>query len=467
MFNATQFYPTPSNIAFEMQCVLAKDRLRDSIYPILEPSAGKGDLILGYPKDKVFCIELDADLQATLKGNGYKVIGDDFLEFNERGIYRSIIMNPPFSEGIAHLFHAWELLAEGGRIVCLLPITVANDENSHKRRLTKLIELYGKSEDLGQCFQDAERKTNINVLMITLDKPLQDFGFKVDFNYGVEDFETAIAMPTSGTLGRSDVIETLVHQYDLALDALREVSTANGKLRFAMTGISTYSSRSKNRWDGELLVETKLDTHATELKARFWQTIFQKTELESRATSDFQKKFTEWEKEQTTLAFTTSNIRQMLMMFWQNKDQIDIDSLCHVFDQLTRNHANCILGEGWKTNKASKLNTKIIVEYGVSYKSRWNSGFSTNYHRRDFYNDLDKAMCILSGKKFAEIQCVDSVISSFIHAGNDYTQKFESEFFEVKIYKKGSVHLWFKDHKLNEDFNRRVAEHRKWIGSDY
>lgn len=467
MFNATQFYPTPREIASKMQSALSADRPMNSIYPVIEPSAGKGDLLLGYAKHKVFCIELDPDLQATLKGNGYKVIGDDFLEFNERGIYRSIIMNPPFNEGIAHLFHAWELLADGGRIVCLLPITVINDENSHKKRLSKLIDLYGKFENLGQCFQDAERKTNISVLMITLNKPRQNFGFKVDFDYGTEDFEAAISPPISGTLHKPNVIETIVHQYELALEALREVDTANSKLRFAMNGISTYSALSKNRWDGELLVETKLSTHAKELKARFWQTIFQKTELESRATSDFQKKFTEWEKDQTTLAFTASNIRQMLLMFWQNKDQIDIDSLCHVFDQLTRNHANCVIGEGWKTNKASKLNTKIIVEFGVSYEPRWNSGFSTNYHKGDFYNDLDKAMCILSGKKFPEILGIDSAIGSFIREGNDYTQKFESEFFEIKIYKKGSVHLWFKDHKLNEDFNRRVAEHRKWIGSDY
>jgi hypothetical protein len=464
MFDANQFYPTPIKVASKMQSALSRDRPRDSIFPILEPSAGKGDLILGYPKEKVACLELHPDLRSILKDNGCKVIGSDFLEFNERGVYPSIIMNPPFNEGIAHLFHAWELLRDGGRIVCLLPETVLNDGNSQKQRLNQLLSLYGRVEELGSCFHDAERKTDVPVVMITLNKPAQKFGFNVDFQYGVEDFEAAITPSVTNTLGKTDVIETLVHQYELALESLRESHVASQKLRFAMTGITSHSGLGRNRWDDDLIPNTPFEVHARELKARFWQTVFQKTELEKRATSDFQRKFTEWEKEQIGLAFTASNIRQMLLMFWQNKDQIDIDSLCHVFDQLTRNHAQWITGEAWKTNKAARINKKVIVEYGVNH-DQW--GFSTSYHKTDFYNDVDKAMCILSGKKFDDISSIDGAIRHFIRETKEYDQRFESEFFKIQIFKKGSVHLWFKDLNLNEEFNRRVAEHRKWIGSNY
>ena len=106
----------------------------------------------------------------------------------------------------------------------------------------------------------------------------------------------------------------------------------------------------------------------------------------------------------------------------------------------------------------------MIIEYGVNH-NQW--GFSTNYHRQDLYQDIDKAMCILSGKKFLKIQGIDEAIADFIRSETHYTEKFESEFFTIRIFKKGTVHLWFKDLKLNDDFNLAVAKHRKWIGSDY
>ncbi len=467
MFTANQFYPTPAITARKMFDTLRSGR---SIKRLLEPSAGKGDLLEAtYGSFEVKAIELNPDLAATLKGKGYTVIGDDFLEFNEIESYDSILMNPPFNEGIAHLFHAWDILAPNGRIVCLLPATVLNDGNGQKQRLSQLISTYGTVEHLGDCFQGAERRTNVEVVMITLNKPKPVASFDPSqFKYELEDFESAIATPKSNVLGRSDVIKTLVHQYELAVEALRQKYIAKEQLSFALSGIATYSSRKRGYREEDLIGGNNYPSDLAELKGRFWQTVFHKTELESRATSDFKRKFSEWEQEQIGLAFTESNIRNMLLMFWQNKEQIDMDSLCHVFDMLTRNHANCVVGEGWKTNKASKLNTKVIIERGIEY-DQW--GFSTSYRKQDDYDDIDKAMCILSGKKITEICKIASALSNFVHNIKKgevaYTDKFESEFFTGKIFKKGTVHLWFKDVTLNEEFNRRVATQRKWIGSDY
>jgi len=471
MFNAHQFYPTPSGVAAVMVAELKRNR--KDIFPLLEPSAGKGDLLSGFYSQeyrRISCVEIDPELQATLKGQGFKVVGSDFLSFNESGVYQSILMNPPFSNGIDHFLHAWELLAPGGRIVCLLPDTVFNLSNQKQQKLSELCKIHDcKAKSLGQCFQNAERKTNVNIVMLSLDKPKEKSRFDFSgFSYSVEDFESALSTnEVTAGIEKRDVVKSLVHQYEMALQALRERHQSHENLKFALQGISSYSALNRHS-KSDLLKEDSFEIQAAELKARFWETVFQKTELEHRATSDFQKKFSEWEKEQINFAFNEENIKSMLLMFWQNKEQIDIDSLCHVFDFLTRNHANCVVGEGWKTNKASKLNTKVIIECGVNYEPNW--GFSTNYHRGDNYNDIDKALCILSGKNFLKIKTLNDSIYSFIRGiegVNDYTQKFDSEFFEIRIFKKGSVHLWFKDVKLNEEFNKRVAMHRKWIGSDY
>ncbi len=453
-----EFYPTPKAIALRMIEALKRDR---RIVRLLDPSAGKGDLldVSRYHASEVKAIELDPDLASTLKGKKYAVIGSDFLEFNEKSSFDSIIMNPPFSDGIDHLLHAWEILSDGGRVVCLLPVTVLNQGNQTKAKLSQLIEIHGSVENLGDCFADAERKTSVEVVMITLDKPKTQCGFNFSIDdFTVENIEAAISTNKTATLGKNDVIKTLVHQYELAVEALRQKFVAQEQLNFALQGIAVYVGESNKE---PLTSRVTYPEMLAELKARFWRTVFIKTELQSRATSDFQEKFTNWANDQVQLAFTESNIKEMLLMFWQNKSQIDDDSLCHVFDYLTRNHANCVVGEGWKTNKASKLNTKMIIERGINHSS-W--GFATCHHRTSNYNDIDKAMCILSGTNIKNIVTIDSALSSWVHKRTD---TIESTFFHIKVFKKGTVHLQFKDKDLNERFNTRVGKLRQWIGSDY
>lgn len=130
MFNE-DFYPTPKSVANKM---LAKfDSYTLNTKHILEPSAGKGDLAeaiaqkLAYDrsyygkeyKDLIHCIESDIELQATLRGKDFPIVGNDFLTFFPDEEYDLIIMNPPFSNGDKHLLHAWEIL-NSGDIVCLL-----------------------------------------------------------------------------------------------------------------------------------------------------------------------------------------------------------------------------------------------------------------------------------------------------------------------------------------------------------
>ena len=86
-----QFYPTPPKVA---------ERMLDDLKPlitkgttILEPQSGRGDLVRKISwntlaqKENIYCIEIDPDLQALLRGHGYHVIGDDlrFAIFDLRG----------------------------------------------------------------------------------------------------------------------------------------------------------------------------------------------------------------------------------------------------------------------------------------------------------------------------------------------------------------------------------------------
>ena len=123
----TEFYPTPSKLAGQMIALVDWTKIRS----ILEPSAGKGDL-LGYAKNGTLrskryergfdadCIEKDQNLRYVLTGKGFRVVHDDFLMYNTRKRYDLILMNPPFSDGDKHLLKALQMQENGGQIVCLV-----------------------------------------------------------------------------------------------------------------------------------------------------------------------------------------------------------------------------------------------------------------------------------------------------------------------------------------------------------
>src|ERR1700744_2053245 len=126
MFNES-FFPTPMAVIKKMIApyldrsgrynYLSADRI------VLEPSAGKGDILdflsengeyrSRLAKDNLYCIEQDPDLQHILREKGYRLIGTDFLRYSGEHQFNLILMNPPFHNGDEHLLRAWELLEEG------------------------------------------------------------------------------------------------------------------------------------------------------------------------------------------------------------------------------------------------------------------------------------------------------------------------------------------------------------------
>lgn len=128
----------------------------------------------------IHCVELEPELRATLLGMGYRIVGDDFLEFKPDDDYDLIVMNPPFSAGDKHLLHAWEIM-RGGDIVCLLPAAMLDNAHTASRRLlASIIEQHGSVESLGPCFEDAERKTRVDVALVRLHKEKQAPRFDFD-----------------------------------------------------------------------------------------------------------------------------------------------------------------------------------------------------------------------------------------------------------------------------------------------
>lgn len=499
----TEFFPTPVAVVRKMVSPLIRkwedldyERLKcDGI--ILDPQGGAGDILdylvdkLNVNKSDIYTIEIDPELRLILQGKGYKVVGTDFLEYHELCAYDLIIMNPPFSEGVKHVLKGWEVLNDGGNLVSLLNAQTLKNPFSQEREylLHLLATMIGKSfnvatdsveellelleqnniiEWLGSCFKNAERPTDVEVVIIRLHKPksessnpFEGIQFDLDKDFIADGF-------SPNPLAQRDIIKNLVARYDALARVLRERYELQFKINFYLQGISQPVYETDEYQNANSLINNvSLHEQILVLKSRFWNTVFEKTELGLYTPTDFQQKFKSIRLNNSSLAFTEHNVREVLMTFALNINQFMMDSLIKVFEEASQYHEDNRTGNGWVTNKSWMLNKKVIMPGAVTYDTRWNS-FSISHYRQGFLGDFDKVLCWLSGKKYPAINHTYETISTFCEQASrtkQYEQDFYSEFFRIRIYKKGTMHLHFLDETLWRDFNRKVAQGKNWMGS--
>jgi hypothetical protein len=494
-----QFYPTPKAV---IEYMLAPYRVGGEGYRfhdkfILEPSAGKGDIadfIVQQRWNRVHldCIEIDPNLQHILRGKKHNVVGSDFLTFVPDIKYDFIFMNPPFANGDEHLLHAWEI-AGNTDIVCVLNAqTVRNPSTKRRQLLHSLIIDHGSVSYHSHAFTQAERRTEVEIAIVRLYKkvaPQDDpFFIGMDKEQSFTDFDEN-SMETGLTI--PDAIRDHAKIYAEAKAELLTLSKSMA--RFSMLAGPLMSRQRavtdivKDNLSGD--AKSMYNSISLQLNRASWSNIFDKTKLERYMTTKVRENFQEFTMQQGCMAFTEANIKAMFDMLFMNRENILEQALVDVFDMMTNFHRdNRIHIEGWKTNDAHKVNRKVIVPYYIEFDDRYSSDksgrYSIGYGSKTRLSDIDKALCLITGDQYGDVtlpdrtvqrgivSCEDALSERFrqigtIRPGDKYENTCESHFFEFKFWKKGTLHMTFKDEWLWEQFNIRVAKQRNWLPTAY
>lgn len=496
MFDNASFYPTPAEVADAMLANFDPKDLGNA--KILEPSAGKGDLAdaivraIARPyshfrydpaptRESIHCVELDLELQATLRGKGYTLVGTDFLEFTPDERYDLIIMNPPFADGVKHLLHAWDIL-DHGDIYCLLNAqSVQNPCTAERRLLLNLIEEHGDTTDMGPCFASAERKTSVHVTLVHLRK--EEAASVFHFEAGPDadpyaHFEDGSALQNE--LATRDLIGNLVADFNHARELFMDVS---GKLmelghymhRFMPERVSVDASKYFDTAAGRLLSarttqeqEEAFNLFVRGLKKDAWNTVFRLTRFRSLVSEGVSRELDRLQEENARMAFSKVNIMSLLETLIASRERIAQQCILEAFDWLTRYHKeNRVHVEGWLTNDAWKVNQRVVVPYGI----RWFFDHpALNYDKERALNDLDRALASLEGRTLDTVpvptaKAVDAACREYGARVNCVA--FESTYFELRAYKKGTLHLRFLDKDLLERFNMAAARGKSWLPDDY
>jgi len=146
-------------------------------------------------------------------------------------------------------------------------------------------------------------------------------------------------------------------------------------------------------------------------------------------------------------------------------------SILALFDEMTRKFAydesihngNVHYFNGWKTNKAYKINKKIILP--MNGLSSWSfSGPKLDYDIHRKLADMVKVFNYLSDDRTD----VGLLVSNAC-ALADNTRDFDMDlrYFRVKFFKKGTAHIWFLNEHLLAKFNIFGSQRKNWLPPAY
>lgn len=482
MLNNSSFYPTPKTLAFKMI-----GKIKGDPQYILDPSAGKGDLIEAYCgkyrfndyRSRCSAIEIDETLQATIRGKGIQLIDSDFLSYSGQDKFDLILMNPPFHNGDKHLQHAIDIMYSG-QIVCLLNAeTLKNQCTSGRRALaSQLEELGAEIEYLQGAFEEAERKTSVEVALVNV---VIERRVEEDLFAGCEDqaidFDEKIEENYEVSTGKK--IEELVAEYNQV--AALAIETIAGFYRnykkvgryIGLNQEPKYQTSGANHLT-QLMTATCNETVRT-IRRDFWRRTLDLPEVKSRLTKKRLEEFEQSIKYCTGMDYTESNIRTFLLNLISGYDDALTKAVLEVFERFSRKYAwdesihngNVHYFNGWKTNDSFRVGKKVIIpcygSYGGAFWDNIFKRFSLNWQTANELRDIDIVMNYFDG--LANFVSVSQALEQAFKEGKN--SKIESTYFRITAHKKGTLHLTFKDENILRRFNLAACRGKGWLPMDY
>lgn len=499
-----EFYPTPSDIAGRLFEAVDWNRVKT----MLEPSAGKGDLIefakqrkrsyrhkgeYYYDRDTGLdcdCIEIDTNLQAILTSKGFRVVHDDFLSYVTRKRYDLILMNPPFSEGDLHLLRAIDMCQNGGQIACILNAETIRNPYTNSRRLLvrRLKELGATVRYIDNAFSKAQRRAKVDIALINISIPYTFADDSIWENLQkARAAENVDAGQQENSIAPSDNVERLIREHDIMCEAgISLMRCYNGiapHLRPHADSVYPLIMLSMDRDNSiEKCGVEHINKFLRMVRAHYWQQLFDLPDLRDRMTSDMQEQYGNLIDKMRDYEFSKFNIRQVIEKI-MGQLQVGVEqAIVDCFDKLSAEHTyshdvengNVHYFNGWKTNKAHYVNMKCIIPtwgtFATQYRQNGRGGYSnvmTTISPHGCFSvlgDLEKALNYLDKGETISVNLMEVLNAAKIA---DRSSNIRCKYFDVTFYKRGTCHIKFHDRKIVDRLNIYVGRNKSWLPPSY
>ncbi len=476
-----EFYPTPIKLIRKMIDGIDFYKLNT----VLEPSAGKGNIIdyIKNDKLKIDAIEIDEDLRSILKGKKYNVIFDDFLEFQTNKKYDLIIANFPFSDGDLHLQKAIQIQEMyGGSIICLLNAETLKNPytNLRKSLLEKLQRYNAQIEYLQDEFVNSERSTNVEVAMIKIVIEKDNKSFLL-LNSLKEAKETYIEINPEKQVVENDFAKAMIARYNfesqVGIKLIFEYSSILPYLydRVKLTSTDYQAPLIELKIDGERLdINHKkfINKFLEGLRLKYWSLLLNNENFRKRFTQNLQRELNEKLSVLKDFDFNLFNIQELEKELTVNLTLGIEETIIKLFDELSQQYSyypecnkNIHYYNGWKTNKVYKINKKVILPINGFSAYSWDKNKLDTYNIYNKITDMVKVFNYLGGE-LSEIN--ELVINELKLANNQKNSKdIDFYYFKATFYKKGTCHITFQNDELLKKFNIFGSQRKGWLPPSY
>lgn len=542
------FYPTPPAVADK----LLEGVDWDMIETVLEPSAGKGNLVdriaaawnssrfghrrSAYKTINVDCIEIDPYLRSILqyefggqkeeeiraklnalsdkqkynsatrsygelseaekaekraletekdkrKYTDIHIIYDDFLSFHSYKEYDLIAMNPPFANGDEHLLKAIELQSRnGGLIRCLLNAETLLNPYTNRRKILcqKLEELGAEVSFIEDGFSDGERKADVTCALVKLIIPVEkresELFERMKKAEAVEDEPMAEVTDLTVT----DFLNQIVSRFNVEVSAgialIREyiamrpyIMDSIQEKSYSYPTLTLCVGDPSRQFRGDY---PNINKFVQKTRLKYWEALFSNDKFVGKLTSNLREKYRGMVDRMKDYDFTLFNIQQIATEMNAEMCQGVQDTIIALFDRMTQAHSwypecakNVHYYNGWKTNKAHKINSKVILPVnGMFSDYSWDKDSFNLYVAENTISDIEKVFEYLDGNMSAPVS-----LHGVLQAAHDnhQTKNIQCKFFSVTLYKKGTMHIKFNNQELVDRFNIYCCQKKNWLPPNY
>ena len=488
-YESQEFYPTPK----ELLETITEGIEWGAIKYVLEPSAGTGN-IAEFVRDKcknvttksgipighdvdIDCIELDADLRSVLTGKGFRVIHDDFKTYHGFKNYDLILMNPPFSEGAAHLKKALTLLKPGSALVCILNAeTLKNPYSNERQELRRTLEELNAIVEYKQsAFAHAERTTDVEIAVVKVIMGEEERENDFLFEYLGKKTYAEHDAPEETSLATDDYISNAVMMYQMETEAGIKLIRDYKKLRphlESCIGTANYhvgGPMLELKCDGSDLTE---NAYVRKVREKYWNALFKNPKFTGNMTSNLKEEYSSKVKELCEYDFTTFNIRHLQIEMSKELVGGIEDCIIKLFDKLSFQYSysdelskNIHYYNGWKTNKSWYINSKVILPGMNAWDYIFKSYRPTDYRLMEQLQDIESALNYLDGGRTTDDLGLYERLKEAEKEG--ITKDIDTKFLKVTFYKKGTCHIVFKDEELLKKLNIFGSQKKGWLPQGY
>lgn len=362
----------------------------------------------------------------------------------------------------------------GGGIICLMNAeTIRNPYSYIRQELIEKLEAYDANiQYIPDAFKNAERQTNVEVALVKIYIPEKKQESEIysrlkkakRLNEYTDEERTALTI--------SDFVKATVAQFNVEVAAgvelIREYKAMEPYLKDSFNSKYPYPILKLQMKRGSgYRDELSVNKYLEKVRLKYWEALFANPKFTGKMTSSMRAEYREMVHELKDYDFNEFNINLLIKDINAKLNKSLQDTMLDMFDKLTVQHTyypecknNVHYYNGWCSNKAHKINKKVILPcYDVF--SMWDKSFYP-YKAEAALRDIEKVLDYLDGNMTSHVD-----LNHVVEQAKNNPKNIHCKYFDVTFYKKGTMHITFTNLELLEKFNIYAAKNRMWLPPDY